>query len=320
MLNSGYSHTSNTVKLYKHLDKLALLQNGIVSPIMVHIMPTHRCQMNCVHCCFKNRENRKLDMPLDVLKNGVNQFYRLGTRSIEITGGGEPTLYPHMDEALAYLRTLGMNIGFITNTLDSQLVKNWAYCDWIRISLNAFDYDNCKMNIGPIKDAGAYMSGCYIWNDKSNIGILEEVARFSKKENIITRVAPDCIKPVHQINYSVNYLKTLFEQFEDNEFIFLSDFNITTYRPNMDCYIHMIKPCFYTDGWIYSCPSAELAFENNFQISPGARICHHDEVYDFYKNGGAIEKTYRDCSYCKYVKQQIVLEEVLTKTTFDEFA
>lgn len=316
---SGFSCTSNTVKLFKHLDTLKNLQMGKVVPIMIHMIPTHRCQMDCVHCCFKNRGDRNFDMPFDVLIKGVLQFYDLGTRSIEITGGGEPTLYPKVNEMLIFLHGLGLNIGFITNTVDSQRVKYWDYCKWVRISLNTLDYRG-DMNIGPIRDSGTYISGCYIWNEISTLESLDKIAEFSAREKIVCRIAPDCIKDGDEINHSVTVLRELLREYEDNKYLFLSDFNITTDRPNMDCRIHMIKPCFYLDGYVYSCPSTELAVENDHKINKEAMVCSYDNIYNFYTKGNAIKKVTRDCSYCKYVQQQIVLDEVLTETTFNEFA
>lgn len=318
-IDSGFTHTSNNVKLYKHLDNLSLLQKGIVVPIMVHIIPTHRCQMNCVFCCFKNRKNRKRDLPLSKLISGITNFYNLGTRSVEFTGGGDPTLYPYINEALKWIHTRDMNVGFITNTVDSQLVKHWDYCNWVRVSLNTLDYHD-DMNIGPIRDSGTYISACYIWNEKSTLKGFKKVVEFARKEKIICRVAPDCIKPSNEINESVEVLKEIFKEYKGDKYIFLSDFNITTGRPNLDCRIHMIKPCFYLDGYVYSCPSSELAYEHNHCVPTSIRVCRYDEIIDFYMGDEALKAIERKCSYCKYAKQQIVLDEILTETTFNEFA
>ena len=315
----GYSCTSNTVKLYKHLDTLALLQKGIVIPIMIHIIPTHRCNMNCAYCCFKNRKDKKRDLPLNILKEGIMSFHKLGTRSVEFTGGGDPTLYPYINEALEWLHDeMKMNIGFITNTVDTQLVKYWKYCSWVRVSFNTMDYRD--MNLGPIRDAGIPMTGCYIWNEKSTLDAFDKVVNFAEKEEIVCRVGTDCIKSSDEIDASMDMLKEVFKKYQNKKFVFLSDFNITTGRSNFNCYFHMIKPCFYVDGYIYSCPSAELAYENDHQVPKSIRVCKYDEIIDFYQGGQATNKTYRDCSYCKYFKQQVVLEEVLTETTFNEFA
>jgi len=175
-MNLSKKHTcsSNTVKLYKHLGRLSLLQTGTVSPIMIHMMPTHRCQLNCVYCCFKNRENKTLDMPLSVIKQGCDQFRRLGTRAIEITGGGDPTLYPQINELLPMLKKMGYHIGVNTNAVDSQLVEDWSACDWVRVSMNALDYKD-GLNIEPIRKSGTKISACYIWNSLSTMNKILKV-------------------------------------------------------------------------------------------------------------------------------------------------
>lgn len=320
MKSRSRSHTSNNVKLYKHLDKLQLLQTGTISPIMIHMSPTHKCQMNCVFCCFKNRKDKALDMPLNVLKEGVKQFYALGTKAIEFTGGGEPTLYPYVNEALDWLSWLEMHIGINTNAIDSQLIERWELFDWARISLNMFDYHD-SINIELIKKSGVYISGCYIWNELSTPDTLERVVQFANKEKIACRIAPDCIiKSLKELDKTIEDIRRVIKRSSESDYIFLSDFNIDTSRHNQKCYIHMIKPCFNTDGYVYPCPSIELAFEHDAQIPEEFRLCRYDEIEDFYRCGKAFEILEQTCSYCKYAKQQIVLEDVLTKTDFNEFA
>jgi len=316
-MNKPFSHTSNTVKLYKHLDRLVKLQSGVVSPIMVHLSPTHKCQMHCAHCCFKNRHDKTLEMPLEVMIEGINQFYVLGTRAVEITGGGEPTLYSHINETITFLNSLGMHMGINTNALESQRVEHWECFDWVRVAFNALDfYDN--INIDPIRKSGAYISGCYIWNDLTTLETFKKIVAFASEHKIVCRIAPDCIKSLKEIDQAVESVREIVKEF-GNEYVFLSDFNIDTYRHNNNCYLHLIKPFFYTDGFVYPCPSMELAHEHDYQVNHEYRVCRYDDVLNFYRND-ALNIPERTCSYCKYAKQQIVLEEVLTETTFNEFA
>jgi len=258
-------------------------------------------------------------MPFTMLKEGVKQFWKLGVRAVELTGGGDPALYPYINEAFDFYHKLGINLGVITNGLAANKVKHWEYCNWVRVSLNVFDYFD-KLDISQIEDSGAYVSFCYIWNESTTMENFEKVVEISNKKKIVCRVAPDCIKPLNEIEKSIWDIRAIINQFKGNEYVFLSDFNIDTKRDGKDCRLHMIKPCFYTNGNVYSCPSAELALENDYQISDKALLCRYDEIYDFYKNGRAAEATKRDCSYCKYVQQQKVLKDLLTKTTHNEFA
>lgn len=317
-MSQGHSHSSNTVKLFKHLNRLQLIQEGTVIPIMIHAMPTHRCQMNCVYCCFKNRENKQLDISFEQLNIGVTQFRFLGTKAIELTGGGDPTLYPRINDVFSMLKDLDYHIGVNTNAVDSQLIKYWDYCDWVRISMNTLDTDR-RLNIDPIKDSGAYISACYIWHKDSTAETFKRVSDFCKREKIVCRIAPDCIVSLRTIDSEVLALRNLLEQ-HDNPYLFLSDFNISTTRHNLKCYIHMIKPALYTDGYIYPCPSSELACENGSKMQHSLAVCRYDEVYDFYTSGRAFEIKDIACSYCKYEKQNLVLEEVLTPTEFNDFA
>ena len=314
MKNDRYTCTSNTVKLYKHLDTLKLLQEGQVVPILIHMSPTNKCNLNCVHCCFKNRE-KNLDMPFDVAKSGIEQFYRLGTRALELTGGGDPTLYPQINELIAFLHDMGFHLGINTNAISSGLVKEWDRFDWVRVSMNTFDYD-VAIDIDPIRQSGADLTACYIWNKNSTEETLNRVAAFCIKENIVCRIAPDCIKPVDEIDADMEMLKLLHVEPP----LFLSDFNVTTTRHSLDCRLHMIKPCFYTDGYVYPCPSLELAHENDCQLPLSFRICNHTEIYDFYKSEKALAATERTCSYCKYAKQQVVLDELLMETEHNAFS
>jgi organic radical activating enzyme len=318
-MDRRYSCTSNTVKLFKHLDRLQCIQKGMVIPIMIHMMPTHRCQMNCEYCCFKNRKNKQLDMPFDHLRKGVEQFAKLGTHAIEITGGGDPTLYPRINDVMDLLVDLGYSIGINTNAVDSQLIERWYYCDWVRVSMNTLDVHD-TLNIEPIRESGAYISACYIWHKNSTLDTFKKVADLCEREKIVCRVAPDCITSLDEINESVDFLREVMIQFINNKYLFLSDFNINTKRHNNNCFIHMIKPAFYTDGYVYPCPSSELAKENNSQMQPSLAVCRYDEVFDYYTSMKAIRPTEKNCSYCKYEKQNIVLEEVLTQTEFNEFA
>ena len=318
-MNRPLSHTSNTVKLYKHLDCLQKLQLGIVSPIMVHMSPTHKCQMDCSFCCFKNRGDKTLDMPFEVLKEGIHQFYELGTRAVELTGGGEPTLYPYINETIEFLHgELGLHMGINTNVASPQYVEHWEYFDWVRVSFNILD-DFDSINIDSICKSGAYVSGCYIWHDLSTIETFKRVVKFADEYKIVCRVAPDCIKSAQEIDASVERLRGIIEIVGKSDYIFLSDFNIDTYRHNHKCFLHLIKPFFYTDGYIYPCPSTELAYEHGAKPNEDYRVCRYDEILNFYKKD-ALYIPERTCSYCKYAKQQIILEEVLTETTFNEFA
>jgi MoaA/NifB/PqqE/SkfB family radical SAM enzyme len=321
-VNQAYTHTSNVSKLLKHLPKLKALQEGHHAvPIMVHTMPTHRCQLKCEHCCFRNRQDVALDIDLKTYLRGVHGFWELGTRAMELTGGGEPVLYPKIGYCLEYFHELGMSVGLISNGLALPRIKDQLEkVAWVRISLNTLDYrseDELQPSIDLAKDK-THLSACYIWNKHSSAN-LKRVFEFALKNNLVCRVSPDCIQEVDKIEVEMELIRKELRTLRPNDIMFLSDFNTTLTRRNASCYIHLIKPSLYTDGYVYPCPSAELALENNKSINEKFRLCHASEVYSFYRKMST-KKLEHGCSYCKYTKQQELIEDLLTETDFNEFA
>ena len=83
--------------------------------------------------------------------------------------------------------------------------------------------------------------------------------------------------------------------------------------------MHMVKPCVFTDGNVYVCPSAELAPENNYQVNDEFKICDIDGILDFYKNGG-VTRRHHNCSFCKYAMQNELIDDIVRPTKHNEFA
>jgi MoaA/NifB/PqqE/SkfB family radical SAM enzyme len=250
-----------------------------------------------------------------MFESAVVDFATLGVKSLEFTGGGEPTLWPHIDRAMELCKKLGLKMGLITNGLALDNIEDPSKLDWVRVSLNTLDYKS-GIELGGLPEK-TKVTFCYIWNDNAP-GNFDKVVEFANYHKIVCRVAPDCIQPLDRIELEIAHIRKVLSGYESNNYVFLSDFNIDLHRNNNDCRIHMIKPCLYLDGWVYACPSAELAIENDKQIQHKTRICTVDNIIDFYTKDG-LKKFEFDCSYCKYVKQQEILEAILTETECNEF-
>lgn len=311
-----YSCSSNHIKLLKHLDSLKNLQAGKVVPIMVHAFPTNKCNLNCVHCCFRYREDKKLDMPFDDFKDFTLQFRRLGTKAIELTGGGDPTMWPYFDEGVEYLNDIGYSIGVNTNGILLKEKKSWDKCNWVRVSLNTFDA-GIDIDVSELKTMTSVSFG-YVWHEQSG-NMLDKIFEFSHDNKCICRIAPDCITTKEKIRSTLDKLRSLLSEYKANKYVFVSDFNIDT--SNVDkCYIHMIKPALYVDGNVYACPSAELSIENGARMQAKLIICKAKDIYEYYNSADSAKPKDFDCYFCKYIKQQELLASVLQETNFNEFA
>lgn len=128
---------------------------GPLGPIMVDLHPTLACQNRCYFCVSANTHvagverpafDRKHSLDWEVLKKVIEEMNWMDVKAIQLTGGGEPTLYPHFGDLLEEIhphRTVHMhpcpNVGLITNgVIAGEYAEDIiGACDWVRISLDA---------------------------------------------------------------------------------------------------------------------------------------------------------------------------------------
>ncbi|WP_420545783.1 radical SAM protein [Nitrosopumilus sp.] len=164
--NSIYSND----KVLVHVDKLKRLQNmQPISPTSVLVDLEAFCNDNCGFCTTR-KENGYNNSMLKLLnvserkKNFLDDFKPIGRSSeksrlsldmayrlpemlkdakihaIELTGGGEPTLWPAFDILLENLVKNDIEIGLVTNgsNISDKRAKLIAqYCTWVRFSMDS---------------------------------------------------------------------------------------------------------------------------------------------------------------------------------------
>ena len=139
-------------KVVYHLDTvLDYFKNKIVDPINIEIDPSNACNHSCPFCIsghlhlskFKGTElfNRQM-MNKDILMNLVKDLSKSKVKSVSWTGGGEPTMNPHLKDAIRHLKENSkIDMGMFSNgsmlskfDLFETLVDSLI---WIRISIDA---------------------------------------------------------------------------------------------------------------------------------------------------------------------------------------
>src|SRR6202048_5100937 len=81
-------------------------------PILVHVIPMRRCNLDCGYC--NEYDDVSKPVPLEEMKRRVDIPAEMGTSIITISGG-EPLLHPDLDEIIRHIRKSGMIAGMITN-------------------------------------------------------------------------------------------------------------------------------------------------------------------------------------------------------------
>lgn len=82
----------------------------------VDVYVTYRCNLRCSHCFVGDNLATNHNFPFDSLMRLIDASPTWGTEEITFLGG-EPTLYPHIGEAVGAVQAAGMTARMVTNGL-----------------------------------------------------------------------------------------------------------------------------------------------------------------------------------------------------------
>ena len=131
-----------TSRRYRSVREFA---KGLVStdhPLLVHVVPIRRCNIDCGYC----NEYDKVSPPVPTPKllARIDRLAALGT-SVVAFSGGEPMLHPELDALIGRIRSHGMIAGLITNgyLLSPKRIEalNVAGLDYLQISIDNIEPD-----------------------------------------------------------------------------------------------------------------------------------------------------------------------------------
>jgi GTP 3',8-cyclase len=117
------------------------LQGGNPPPITVELDMTNICNHKCPECVvnyFRAADTSFLSYELS--KDIVKQLAKSKVKGLIFTGGGEPLCNPHTLKIVELARSLGLDLGFITNGAllnDKSAKVILDNCTWARVSLDA---------------------------------------------------------------------------------------------------------------------------------------------------------------------------------------
>jgi radical SAM protein with 4Fe4S-binding SPASM domain len=112
------------------------------APYRMDLAITYRCNNNCSHC-YNARSRKYPELGLEEWKRVIDRVWEQRIPHIVFTGG-EPTLYPHLTELIAYAEEIGVITGLNTNgrnLADPAFVQALvdAGLDHVQITLESHD-------------------------------------------------------------------------------------------------------------------------------------------------------------------------------------
>jgi MoaA/NifB/PqqE/SkfB family radical SAM enzyme len=132
--------------VYNRFEVIDLTRRGVT-------YPTFACNAKCCFCYYYKEENRE-QRSLDEMKREMDEFRnRYHLSYVDITGG-EPTVYKHVRELVAYCNSIGLLPTIITNGQKSEIYADLidAGLEDILISIHGYRED-CDRALGR---AGAF--------------------------------------------------------------------------------------------------------------------------------------------------------------------
>ncbi len=143
------------LKIFYHQETLKRLLNGErCSPVYIRIKPTNRCNHNCNYCHYKNayldldQYSPVDEIPRDKMLQIVQDMADMGVKAVTFSGGGEPLLYPYIEETMERLLENGIDLSVITNgsLLRGKKAEILAHAKWVRISIDSCrDEEYCRI-------------------------------------------------------------------------------------------------------------------------------------------------------------------------------
>lgn len=308
MINKEQLYTSTQTKLLHNLYNLQAMQRGVFKPISIQLAPTDICNLNCIMCSVKEREGNELT--LEQCIQVLSDFRALGAKTVEFTGGGDPTMYKFINEAITCAYDLGYSIGLITNgvKLSNISSSNLAKLTWIRISLNCLDY---VKDISISIPEHVTLGFSYVWTDLSDEAKLEKIAMYYKKyKAAYVRVVPNCLS-IDDIAKATEAVKPYLEKYPG--FFFQQK----KYTVPKRCFMGLIKPFVNTDGFVYHC-SANPLIDRKFNTA--FRMCAIQDITKYWRSSPEAFTTHM-CQEgkCFFAEHNNLIEQVIAPCEHGDF-
>lgn len=139
----GKSQIYSSWKMLKHLDTIESFLQKDGCPVCLQIDLTNKCNYACSHCSQilipEYMETRNAELDIEKLKKFLIDGKKHNLKSIQITGGGEPTLHPRFAEIAKFILS-NFEMGMVTNgsrLLEKEILNSMLGIKWIRISVDA---------------------------------------------------------------------------------------------------------------------------------------------------------------------------------------
>ena len=143
--SSRYSN----LKAFKFPDRIDAIRHRFwMAPVHVQLILSDLCNQACHFCAYRDpgytssqlfhvngNYNPNRMLPFEKVQEILEDCAAMGVKAIQLTGGGEPTVYPRFQEVVEEIERRSMKWALVTNGV----IQKWdlSSATWIRVSLDA---------------------------------------------------------------------------------------------------------------------------------------------------------------------------------------
>lgn len=306
--------TSTGIKLIHHPDVLTCLKKGQAKPVSLQVAPTSRCNLNCSFCSNVNREKHE-DLDFQNLKCFIYDLIERGLKTVEITGGGDPTMYKHINQLIEFCHSHFLEVGMISNGVllkEAISQKNLDKLKWLRVSLNSLEHYG-DIDIPEIKGSLGFSFVVHegVLASISNYTDVLEYYKAKYKPSYI-RIVPDCLpnKNEKEIDRECYSLMLNLEP--------VSFYQRKLFKKPEKCYWGYLKPFLLHDGFVYPCSSVVLNTGSDGTFHERYRLDHMIDFPVVYNNAVAAILT-NNCDRCVFTNQNNLVDSIMNPNGMENF-
>lgn len=286
--------------MLRHIDQIKELKTR-PRPINITIALTSKCTQNCEFCYVKNRAPGELNY-----SKLINFLKVVRPKSVDLAGG-EPTIYPYINELIDWCYDEGIKVGLITNgsRLDNVRISNLNKLSFLRISINEYvdKYDKV-LKIPELNDS-VYTGFIYVWHKDSK----PHIDTFLNMRPMYPQIK--YIKVVGDFLYPYIKVPKWFKQWGEP---FIVEDTIPKKHVKRVCYIGWLKPLLDADGKVYFCTGN--IHPDKKRKDEGTEFCTIDEPEKLLN----YVEVWKDCKSCEAYSKNEFLDYLFDeKVPHEEF-
>lgn len=323
-------YTSSGIKYFKHIESLqSYSEKTGRSIISTHISPEGKCNLKCSYCCMDNRKrgNRLL---METIEEYVNALCSRGLKAVVLTGGGEPTLYPQINELIEYLSTKNLQVGIITNGTQLYRLseKSLKHLEWIRVSINVFDGFEKKIIVPKdyLKNdcviGFSFVCTSKMLADTSldeTMKLLRTISKMADENSAkYIRIIPDSYLNDDLLKIARNKISSLLVEINDDRYFLQQNKKFNTPKADV-CHASYFRPFLSEVAWdgvpgtVFPCDSVSLLNDSK-KLSEEYRLCKPSEILSYLDH--KIEFPFKPstaCTRCVYFQNINMLDDYFNK-------